>query len=103
MNPASNFKGHVGRECGEHRTVGAHRAWCHDCTEWCYPEIPCRGCRIPQLEAALNEANKLLEQTIEVLEGLAGMAEGLSFAHWWSGNGQPLLDNLKALKKEGTE
>jgi hypothetical protein len=51
-------------------------------------------------ETALNEANKLLEQTIEVLEGLAGMAEGLSFAHWWSGNGQPLLDNLKAWKKE---
>lgn len=53
-----------------------------------------------RLAGELAEANKLLEQTIEVLEGLAGMAEGLSFAHWWSGNGQPLLDNLKAWKKE---
>lgn len=44
-----NFTGHPSRECGEHRTVGAHRAWCHDCSEWCYPGTPCRGCEMPQL------------------------------------------------------
>lgn len=47
------FGGHFPRECGEHRTVGPHRAWCHDCGEWCYPdaEMACKGCRIPMLEA----------------------------------------------------
>jgi hypothetical protein len=40
------FYGHANRECGEHRTVGAHRAWCYDCQEWCYPSSDgsCRGC-----------------------------------------------------------
>lgn len=40
------FFGHEPRECGEHRTVGSHRAWCHSCSEWCYPTIPCNGCAI---------------------------------------------------------
>lgn len=41
-----HFAGWDPRECGEHRTVGAHRAWCFDCAEWCYPhaEMACRGC-----------------------------------------------------------
>lgn len=38
------FLGFAPRSCGEHRTVGAHRAWCHECGEWCYPRVPCRGC-----------------------------------------------------------
>lgn len=38
------FVGHNPRQCGEHRTVGDHRAWCHDCSEWCYPTQPCRSC-----------------------------------------------------------
>ncbi len=44
------FEGYAG-ECGEHRTVGDHRAWCFECTEWCYAppatgEEPaaCKGC-----------------------------------------------------------
>jgi hypothetical protein len=41
-----DFFGQELRECGEHRTVGSHRAWCFDCSEWCYPRIPCRGCEI---------------------------------------------------------
>lgn len=47
------FEGHEPRECGEHRTVGPHRAWCFDCTEWCYPrpELACKGCELPQLRA----------------------------------------------------
>jgi len=40
------FQGFEQRECGDHRTVGAHRAWCHDCTEWCYPDYPCVRCEI---------------------------------------------------------
>jgi hypothetical protein len=54
-----NFFGHDGRECGEHRTVGPHRAWCFDCSEWCYPGIDaaCKGCELPSLRAALDEAN----------------------------------------------
>jgi hypothetical protein len=53
MTEGELFAGHFPRECGEHRTVGPHRAWCHDCSEWCYPdgEMACKGCRIPVLEA----------------------------------------------------
>lgn len=57
MGDSENFEGHDGRECGEHRTTGG-RAWCFDCSEWCYPTIPCKGCEVPQLEAALVEANE---------------------------------------------
>lgn len=46
-----NFEGHDARECGEHRTVGSHRAWCFDCGEWCYPAIPCHGCTTPKVRA----------------------------------------------------
>ena len=41
-----NFIGFEIRECGDHRTVGVHRAWCHNCNEWCYPRCPCLGCEI---------------------------------------------------------
>ena len=99
-DPKALFEGHDGRECGEHRTVGSHRAWCHDCTEWCYPEIPCRGCKIPQLELALTEANELLEQTIEVLEGFLEIEEDGDADKWFSEEAKPLLDNLKAREKE---
>lgn len=48
------FTGHEPRECGEHRTVGTHRAWCFDCGEWCYPKAPCVRCEIATLrEVAL--------------------------------------------------
>jgi hypothetical protein len=45
-----DFTGHAGRECGEHRSTGP-RAWCHDCSEWCYRDSPCKGCELPQLRA----------------------------------------------------
>lgn len=41
------FHGHEPRGCRDHRTVGPHRAWCHDCTEWCYPSAPCIRCSFP--------------------------------------------------------
>lgn len=36
-----DLEGHEPRECGEHRAVGPHRAWCYDRGERCYPEFPC--------------------------------------------------------------
>lgn len=52
-----NFHGHEPRECGEHRTVGFHRAWCFDCGEWCYPNPAwaCKGCELPYLRARIKE------------------------------------------------
>lgn len=41
------FEGHQPRGCGEHRTVGS-RAWCFDCSEWCYPDSGCIRCRYPE-------------------------------------------------------
>lgn len=54
---APNFEGHSDRECGDHRTVGPHRAWCFDCTEWCYPrpEMACNGCLVPRMRDALRD------------------------------------------------
>lgn len=51
---APNFEGHDDRECGEHRTVGSHRAWCYDCHEWCYPLAPCKGCELSILRAKIE-------------------------------------------------
>lgn len=52
------FEGYEPRECGDHRTVGEHRAWCFDCRMWCYPGSPgqdgCYGCRQPVLAAILS-------------------------------------------------
>jgi hypothetical protein len=52
-------------------------------------------------QAALNEANKLLEQTIEVLEGFEKL-EGLSelplpriVIAWWKAKARPHLTKLK--------
>jgi len=46
------FVGWEPRECGEHRTVGDYRAWCFDCSEWCYSaqiDMACKGCEIAAL------------------------------------------------------
>lgn len=40
-----NFEGFTPRTCGEHRTVGLHRAWCFDDSQWCYPNEFCSGCK----------------------------------------------------------
>lgn len=44
VDTEGGFYGFQSRDCGEHRTVGPHRAWCYDCSEWCYPGAPCRRC-----------------------------------------------------------
>jgi hypothetical protein len=56
MSGEPAFEGHRPRECSDHRTVGPHRAWCFDCSEWCYPDedMACKGCRIPMLQAKLD-------------------------------------------------
>ena len=51
------FGGRQPRECGEHRP-GRTRAWCYECTEWCYPRDGCKGCRIPDLERQLALARE---------------------------------------------
>ena len=57
FNNAGGFLGHRPRECTGHETVGTHRAWCIDCSDWCYPDISeaCCGCRIGSLRAELDE------------------------------------------------
>jgi hypothetical protein len=50
-----NFVGMEPRECGEHRTVGPHRAWCFECGEWCYPESPCVRCEVVELRAEIAQ------------------------------------------------
>ena len=67
------FYGHDGRYCGEHRTLGA-RAWCYDCSQYCYRSDGCDGCRRPQEEAeheALQTRALTAEQALERADELA--------------------------------
>ena len=50
------FEGYEPRECGEHRTVGTHRAWCFECNEWCYSggDGACKGCRPARLPPGMT-------------------------------------------------
>jgi hypothetical protein len=78
MAEPANFEGHEPRNCGEHRTVGPHRAWCYDCSEWCYPGPineagACNGCRVPYLETELTRT----EGDLAVAVAEAGQARGL--------------------------
>ncbi len=54
-----NFEGHQPRDCGEHRTLGSHRAWCYDCSQYCYPDAGCNGCEIPALTADRDRARDI--------------------------------------------
>ena len=69
-----NFEGHQGRDCGEHRTVGPHRAWCLDCTAWCYPQEGCPGCQVPQLLARISSLEVEREELRKVVPGLLEIA-----------------------------
>lgn len=51
-----HFLGFQPRDCGEHRTVGEHRAWCHDCREWCYPHDGCTRCQTAAMRTAQERA-----------------------------------------------
>lgn len=66
-----NFEGHQPRECGEHRTVGPHRAWCHDCHEWCYPSDGCSGCRLGGMQIGADVVAKMMRLDVRPGEVLA--------------------------------
>lgn len=66
LDDRGHFEGWQPRECGEHRTVGTHRAWCYDCHEWCYSHdisMACVRCERPVME-------KLLDDMADVLNGM---------------------------------
>lgn len=63
---SENFEGHEPRDCGEHRTVGPHRAWCFSCSEWCYPKSPCVRCEAPGLRAQLAALARPLRVSTDV-------------------------------------
>jgi hypothetical protein len=57
----------------EHRTVGAHRAWCFLDVEWCYPDTDgyCRCCdqiTLPSRWIGMNTSTVLKELRTAVLE-----------------------------------
>jgi hypothetical protein len=72
-----NWEGFVERECGEHHSTGG-RAWCPDCTEWCYPSAGCKGCEIPRLRGLLAEGARLIGATVNVNDA------GGSTLHDWA-------------------
>lgn len=95
-----NFQGHESSPCGEHRTVGEHRAWCHACTEWCYPTMPCLGCgHADELTAAvplLLERSDLLDEAVELLREYDG-------THAWERNAERFLARLSPEVPEDEE
>lgn len=56
MSETKDWEGREGRSCGEHRTTGS-RAWCFQCSEWCYPRLTCNGCvDYPSILAPIDNA-----------------------------------------------
>lgn len=82
---APNFEGHEPRECGEHRTVGSHRAWCYDCSMWCYPsrEMACSGCELPALRREVEEYRQLHDRMADLLTATANALKGPPRALVW--------------------
>jgi hypothetical protein len=74
---AADFEGHPDRECGEHRTVGAHRAWCYDCSEWCYPSTGCKGCELPALRKQVAELQAQDERNLAEMAFMGRELEGV--------------------------
>ena len=71
MTVEANWNGVEQRECGEHQSTG-RRAWCFGCTEWCYGDIPCRGCELPGLRAEIKRLKLLVGRgRLAMLGGLA--------------------------------
>lgn len=66
MDTHGLFYGFQARDCGEHRTVGPHRAWCFDCSEWCYPDGPCQRCH------GVDEVIKVLARGYGIEDGESG-------------------------------
>jgi hypothetical protein len=70
-----DFLGHEGRDCGEHRP-GNGRAWCFDCSEWCYPEEPCTRCELPMLRAELVNVRVEAGQLTAALDRVRAVRDG---------------------------
>jgi hypothetical protein len=73
--PVLNFVGHRGRECGAHHTAGPHRAWCFDCSEWCYPLVPCARCELPILRLEMAAAALVVNAALTYTAGADGDGE----------------------------
>lgn len=58
----TNYLGCAADGC-EHRTVGPHRAWCFECTEWCYPAAPCVRGELAQLQQQIDAVCQLHDRT----------------------------------------
>jgi hypothetical protein len=68
-----NDDNYMGCDCGgEHHTVGSHRAWCLDCTEWCYPGDGMQ-CEI----AVLRAENVTLKDSLAAVNKIQ--------QEWWEG------------------
>lgn len=76
VEPPGNWEGRTPRRCGEHRTVGSHWAWCHDCGEWCYPrdEALCRGCA----DAPEDEIERLRAIAVSLESECAALTDALT-------------------------
>ncbi len=61
MSGQDQYEGLTGAS-GEHRSTG-ERAWCFECQEWCYPELPCQCCARTTPEALRRWVQDLLEET----------------------------------------
>lgn len=70
MSP--DFEGHEPRDCGEHRTVGPHRAWCYECIEWCYPRLDaaCTRCELPTLRERLAQSEAAIARVRVAIVGV---------------------------------
>jgi hypothetical protein len=100
--PPANWEGRQPRRCGEHRTVGAHRAWCHDCNGWCYPHDGglCRGCandlqgeigRLRGMVVALEAECALLTDALAASTHAHVPAPGPVDRGCWAAHPDPLL------------
>jgi len=97
MDDGLNWEGAGG--FGEHHTVGAHRARCFQCSEWCAEGSLCECCdqvAIPDRWRGLNVGDVLTELKAEV-ETM--MRQGMGFGNHGGTNAlQKVLDSLKGRK-----
>ena len=97
MTAEPNFEGHEGRDCGDHRTLG-QRAWCGDCSEYCYPDQPCAGCERPKLrevEGAARRLDAAWSRAIDAMDDDNIVPTDLWFA--WMAAHRDMRNALKAL------